>query len=134
MGRKTKQTMNGLERHVINPWKRDIWGIYGGLWNGLWVCNKRFGRVRYWLQMLKPFFRFLKHLFFLQCTGATNDAQRRIMLIDEINTLLTKSSKKKRHLLPAVVLQLIKLRFPEDLDSDNPSTFRYDVSLVQFVK
>jgi hypothetical protein len=27
--------MNELETLLINPWKRDIWGMYRGLYNGL---------------------------------------------------------------------------------------------------
>ena len=49
---------------TINPCERNIWGIYRGLSNGLLMCNKRFGRVCSWFQMLKPFFRLLRHLFF----------------------------------------------------------------------
>ncbi|CAF4886881.1 unnamed protein product [Rotaria socialis] len=65
---------------------------------------------------------------------AINDAQRRIIFVKKLNTPLAKFSKKKEHLLPSVILQLGRLRFPEGLDSYNPPTSGYDVSLEEFVR
>ena len=39
--RKIKATMNGLESRLISPWKKDFCGVYGGLENGVRLCNKR---------------------------------------------------------------------------------------------
>ena len=43
------------------------------------------------------------------------DSERRAAFINEINIILSKKSKK-HHLLPSIILQLIRLRFPNDLD------------------
>lgn len=63
-----------------------------------------------------------------------SDERKRTLLINEINALLKRVSKKKDHILPPVILQLIRLRFPEQLDMFKPPAYGYDVSLIEFVK
>jgi hypothetical protein len=72
--------------------------------------------------------------FSTQTSTPITDAQKRILLINEINALLSKFSKKKQHILPPVILQLVRLRFPQELDLFNPPASGYDVSLEQFIK
>jgi len=65
---------------------------------------------------------------------APNDLQRRLSFLREINSLLTKSSKKKDHLLPTIILQLCPLRFPQNIETFQPPTTGLDVSIQPFVK
>lgn len=65
---------------------------------------------------------------------AVTDVERRTAFINEINIILSKKSKKKQHLLPSVILQLIRLRFPNELDKYKPSNSGIDVSIHEFVQ
>ncbi|CAF3003626.1 unnamed protein product [Rotaria sp. Silwood2] len=67
-------------------------------------------------------------------TAVVTDAERREAFLNEINTILSKKSKKKYHLLPPVILQLMRLRFPNDLDKDKPLKGAIDVSIDDFVQ
>jgi len=62
------------------------------------------------------------------------DSERRAAFINEINIILSKKSKKKHHLLPPIILQLIRLRFPNDLDQYKFSNLGIDVSIKDFVQ
>ncbi|CAF1571301.1 unnamed protein product [Adineta steineri] len=62
------------------------------------------------------------------------DVERRGAFVSEINTILFKKSRKKKHLLPPVILQLMRLRFPTDLDKDKPLEGAVDVSIDDFVQ
>jgi hypothetical protein len=62
------------------------------------------------------------------------DVERRAAFINEINIILSKKSKKKNHLLPPVILQLMRLRFPNDLDKDKPLKNASDVSIDDFIQ
>ncbi len=50
------------------------------------------------------------------------------------NGILLKRSKEKEHLLPSLILQLIRLRFPNELDKYKPPNSGIDVSIQQFVQ
>ena len=63
-------------------------------------------------------------------TVVVTDVERRATFINEINIILSKKSKKKSHLLPPVILQLMRLRFPKDLDKDKPLKGAIDVSIL----
>jgi len=63
-----------------------------------------------------------------------NDVERRAAFLNEINTILSKKSKKKKHLLPPVILQLMRLRFPNDLDKDKTLKNAIDVSIDDFIQ
>lgn len=65
---------------------------------------------------------------------AINDVERRAAFLNEINTILSKKSKKKKHLLPPVILQLMRLRFPNDLDKDKTLKNAIDVSIDDFIQ
>jgi hypothetical protein len=67
-------------------------------------------------------------------TTKTNDVERRTAFINEINIILSKRSKEKEHLLPSLILQLIRLRFPNELDKYKPPNSGIDVSIQQFVQ
>ena len=67
-------------------------------------------------------------------TVVVTDVERRGAFVNEINTILSKKSKKKNHLLPPVILQLMRLRFPNDLDKDKPLKGAIDVSIDDFVQ
>ncbi|CAF1462817.1 unnamed protein product [Adineta steineri] len=62
------------------------------------------------------------------------DVQRRGAFVSEINSILSKKSKKTSHLLPPVILQLMRLRFPNDLDKDKLLKDAIDVSIDDFVQ
>ena len=62
------------------------------------------------------------------------DVERRASFTNEIHTILSKKSKKKNHLLPPVILQLMRIRFPNDLDKDKPLKSAIDVSIDDFVQ
>jgi hypothetical protein len=66
-------------------------------------------------------------------TVVVTDVERREAFVNEINFFLSKKSKKKTHLLPPVILQLMRLRFPKDLDKDKPLKSAIDVSIDDFV-
>ena len=66
--------------------------------------------------------------------GIITDTERRASFINEINVILSKKSKKKNHLLPPVILQLMRIRFPNDLDKDKPLKSPIDVSINDFVQ
>lgn len=61
------------------------------------------------------------------------DVGRREAFVNEMNIILSKKSKKKQHLLPSVILQLMRLRFPNDLDKDKPLKGATDMSIDDFV-
>jgi hypothetical protein len=65
---------------------------------------------------------------------AVTDIERRTAFINEINIILSKRSKEKQHLLPSVILQLIRLRFPNELDKYKPPNSGMDVSMKEFVQ
>ena len=67
-------------------------------------------------------------------TVVVSDVERRGAFLNEINAILSGKSKKKTHLLPPVILQLMRLRFPTDLDKDKPLKSAIDVSLDDFVQ
>ncbi len=69
-------------------------------------------------------------------TTTTNitDAERRMTFINEMNIILSKRSKEKEHLLSSLILQLIKLRFPNELDKYKPPNSGIDVFIQQFVQ
>jgi hypothetical protein len=67
-------------------------------------------------------------------TAVVTDVERRGAFVNEINTILSKKSKKKNHLLPPVILQLMRLRFPNDLDKDKSLKDAIDVSVDDFVE
>jgi hypothetical protein len=62
------------------------------------------------------------------------DVERRAAFVKEINIILSKQSRKNQHLLPSIILQLIRLRFPTDLDNYKPSNFGIDVTIQKFVQ
>lgn len=62
------------------------------------------------------------------------DVERREAFVNEMNIILSKKSKKKKHLLPPVILQLMRLRFPNDLDQDKRLKGATDVSIDDFVE
>jgi hypothetical protein len=64
---------------------------------------------------------------------SVTDNGRRAAFINEINIILSKKSKK-HHLLPPIILQLIRLRFPNDLDQYKFSNLGIDVSIQEFVQ
>lgn len=66
--------------------------------------------------------------------GAVSDVERRMAFISEVNIILSKKTEKKQHLLPSVILQLIRLRFPNDLDKYKPPNSGMDVSIDEFVQ
>ena len=65
---------------------------------------------------------------------SVNDAEGRTEFINEINIILSKSSKRQQHLLPPIILQLIRLRFPDELDKYKPPTSGLDVSVHDFIR
>jgi len=67
-------------------------------------------------------------------TVIVTDAERHEAFVNEINIILSKKSKKKKHLLLSVILQLMRLRFPNDLDKDKPLKGATDVSIDDFVQ
>jgi hypothetical protein len=67
-------------------------------------------------------------------TVVVTDVERREAFVNEINNILSKKSKKKNHLLPPVILQLMRLRFPNDIDKDKPLKGAIDVSIDDFIK
>jgi hypothetical protein len=67
-------------------------------------------------------------------TAVVTDVKRREAFTNEINTILSKKSKEKSHLLPPVILQLMRLRFPNDLEKDKPLKAAIHVSIADFVK
>ncbi len=67
-------------------------------------------------------------------TVVVTDVERRGAFVNEINIILSKESKKKNHLLPTVILQLMRLRFPNDLEKDKPLKGAIDVSIDDFVQ
>ena len=62
------------------------------------------------------------------------DSERRAAFINEINIILSKKSREKHHLLPPIILQLIRIRFPNDLDQYKFSDLGIDVSIQEFVQ
>ena len=62
------------------------------------------------------------------------DNERRAAFINEINIILSKKSKTKHHRLPPIILQLIRIRFPNDLDQCKFSDLGIDVSIQEFVQ
>lgn len=64
----------------------------------------------------------------------TTDNERRAAFLNEINIILSKKSKKKHHLLPPIILQLIRLRFPNDLGQYKFPNLGIDVSIQDFVQ
>ena len=67
-------------------------------------------------------------------TVIVTDVERREAFVNEINIILSKKSKKEQHLLPPVILQLMCLRFPNDLDKGEPLKGATDVSIDDFVQ
>jgi hypothetical protein len=67
-------------------------------------------------------------------TIVVTDVERRGAFVNEINNILGKKSKKKIHLLPPVILQLMRLRFPNDINKDKPVKGAIDVSIDDFIK
>lgn len=67
-------------------------------------------------------------------TVIVTDVERRAAFLNEINIILSKKSKKKSHLLPPVILQLMRLRFPNDLDKNKLLKGAIDVSIHDFVQ
>ncbi|CAF1585261.1 unnamed protein product [Adineta steineri] len=65
---------------------------------------------------------------------AVTDVERRGAFVREINKILSKQSMEKNHLLPPVILQLMRLRFPNDLHKDKPFEDAFDVSIDKFVQ
>jgi hypothetical protein len=65
-------------------------------------------------------------------TVVVTNVERREAFVNEINTILSKKSKKKNHLLPPVILQPMRLRFPNDLDKDKLLKGAIDVSIDGF--
>ena len=67
-------------------------------------------------------------------TIVVTDVERRGAFVNEIDTILSKKSKKTNHLLPPVILQLMRLRFPNALDKDKSLKGAIDVSIDDFVQ
>ncbi len=69
-------------------------------------------------------------------TMTTNitDVERRTTFINEMNTILSKRSKEKEHLLSSLILQLIRLRFPNELDKYKPPHSGFDLFIQQFIQ
>jgi hypothetical protein len=75
-----------------------------------------------------------RHRFTKDTVVVTDVERRRGAFVNEVNAILSRKSKKKNHLLPPVILQLMRLRFPTDLDKDKPLKSATDVSLDDFVQ
>ncbi|CAF1427251.1 unnamed protein product [Adineta steineri] len=67
-------------------------------------------------------------------SGEVTDVERRGAFVSEINKILSIQSMEENHLLPPVILQLMRLRFPNDLDKDKPLEDALDVSIDKFVQ
>ena len=74
-----------------------------------------------------------KQLTTASVVGVT-DNERRAAFLNEINMILSKKSKKQHHLLPPIILQLIRLRFPNDIDQYKFHNSGIDVSIQEFVQ
>ncbi len=75
-----------------------------------------------------------RHRFTKDTVVVTDVERRRGAFVNEVNAILSRKSKKKNHFLPPVILQLMRLRFPTDLDKDKPLKSATDASLDDFVQ
>jgi hypothetical protein len=67
-------------------------------------------------------------------TVIATDVERREAFVNEINIFFIQKIQEKTHLLPPVILPLMRLRFPNDLDKDKPLKGATDVSIDDFVQ